>query len=326
MSGRLENDLHMKKITSNLLADLPDYVSDFYYSMMVSKEQSTCAKYISLIHRFYKYNDFPDVKWIDDIMVSMYFDHISYSIDNDGKVNQTTFSYKKITWTALNALFSYLQEKGVMQKNPMRLIGRPKTMDDVQRKFIEMDDMKKMLALAKREMRRPANCQWGLRDYLILLLFLCTGMRRSALVQIDVADISFDDMTIKVTDKRNKTIYYDITDDLAEVILDWLDVREELLGKAKCDALFISKNLQRISGKSVLKIVGKYSEKALGDRLTPHKLRAAFGQEVYRESGNDIRATQEAMNHGSISTTSLYIVRKSDTRKRAVQHMSNSLI
>jgi integrase/recombinase XerC len=112
---------------------------------------------------------------------------------------------------------------------------------------------------------------------------------------------------------------------MEKITNQWLNKREKLLAGKKSDALFISSRRERMSEKSIYNLVRKYSEEALGYAISPHKLRAAFVSLYYEASGGDIKATCEAVGHADISTTSIYITRRNNSRKEAQNFMSKSL-
>jgi site-specific recombinase XerD len=152
-----------------------------------------------------------------------------------------------------------------------------------------------------------------------------TGMRRTALSEINLDDISFVDRKLTVIDKRHTEQIYDITDEIEDAIMKWLKKREKLLNGVKTDALFISTQRQRITPKSIERIVKKYSKDALGFEISPHKLRAAFITNYYEASGHDLDATCKAVGHSDVSTTYRYITRKNNARTEAINFMSKTL-
>lgn len=329
MQGRLEHELRTKKTIQKLLSEMPECVSDYYYNMQISREPMTCLEYLRKINHFLNFAG-NDLKNIDDTIIGRYFEEISYSIDKDGNIKKTSFAYKQTVWSALNQFFIYLTRKKIIDSNPMENTDRPPKKDKVKRKFLSMDDLNSILysvktgagshkAIAKQR-------DWIERDMLIIFLFMTTGMRKTALSEINISDISFLEKKLIVTDKRNKTLEYNITDEMYSTINTWLSRREKLLAGKESDALFISARRERMSEKAIYNLVKKYSEEALGYSISPHKLRAAFISLYYEASGGDIKATCNAVGHADISTTSIYITQKNDSRKEAQNFMSKSLV
>ena len=328
MKGRLEHELRIKNNINDLLSAMPECVADFYYNMQISKEPTTCLEYLRRIKHFLDFAG-DDIKNIDSRVIGKYFDSIQYKSDKYGEIINTSFSHRKVTWTILNRFFSYLVDVELIKKNPMTKSDRPKTKDNVSRIFLSMEDLNEILKAVRTgagsQMAVAKQKAWMERDLLIIFLFMNTGMRKTALSEINLEDISFGDKELIVTDKRNKTQVYHLTEEMENAIHTWLIKREKLLNGEQNDALFISSLRKRMSEKAIYNLVQKYSEEALGYPISPHKLRAAFVSLYYEASGGDIKATCEAVGHADISTTSIYITKRNDSRKAAQNFMSQNL-
>ena len=329
MKGRLEHSLRTKKTIEKLLHELPEYVSDFYYNIQISREPMTCLEYIRKIKAFIDYTNC-DITEINDKIVNRYFEKISLKINDKGEViGETSFAYKKAVWTVLNLFFKYLVKQNVIVINPIEDTNRPRQKDKIDRRFLTMEDLNKILntvingagshkAIAKQK-------DWMERDFLIMFMFMNTGMRKTALSEINIEDISFTEGNLKVIDKRNKEQEYIITEEMEHIINRWLIKREILLAGEENDALFISSLRQRMSERAIYNLVKKYSKEALGYEISPHKLRAAFVSLYYEATGGDIKATCEAVGHADVSTTSIYITKRNNSREGAQRFMSKGL-
>lgn len=328
IKGRLEHELRTRQTIDRLLAEMPKCASDYYYNIQISKEPMTCLEYLRKINNFLKFAD-TDIQNIDDTIVGRYFDHINYTIKGDGEICKTSFAYKQSIWSALNQFFAYLTKKKIIESNPMESTERPPKKDSVKRIFLTFEDLNSILDTVKKgagsQKAIAKQRDWVERDLLIMFLFMNTGMRKTALSEINIEDISFGEKKLLVTDKRNKTQEYNITDEMERVIKTWLKQRKILLNGEQNDALFISSLRKRLSEKAIYNLVKKYSEEALGYSISPHKLRAAFVSLYYEASGGDIKATCEAVGHADISTTSIYITKRNDSRKAAQDFMSKGL-
>ena len=146
-----------------------------------------------------------------------------------------------------------------------------------------------------------------------------TGMRETALIEINLSDISFLENDLKVIDKRHKVHHYYLSESTKDVLRKWIFVRKEILnGIEDVDALFISNRKVRMTADSVINIVKKYSEEALGYAISPHKLRAAFCTILYDET-HDIEFVREAVGHSSVTVTQRYIVKDNSEKKKAAR-------
>ena len=160
------------------------------------------------------------------------------------------------------------------------------------------------------------------RDMAIMVLFMTTGMRRAALSQIDIDDISEDNI-LRVIDKGNKIQEYYLSDNVITVIAQWMYAREQMKIKDK-SALFISKNGTRMTGQAICDVVSKYCEDALGYKMSPHKLRSGFCSIMYKETG-DIEKVRRMVGHANISTTQRYIVTDNKERIESSKIMDSKL-
>ena len=153
---------------------------------------------------------------------------------------------------------------------------------------------------------------------------MTTGMRKTALTEIDINDIDLDRCKLSIIDKGKKYHIYSLSDDIMEYIKKWLLDRENIKGHEKTDALFISEKGDRLTGNAIVKIVEKYSKAGLGYSISPHKLRAGFCSILY-DKKHDIEFVRKVVGHANIRTTQRYIVTDNTERKEAVDIMSDLL-
>lgn len=332
MKGRLEHKLKNDKLIENMLSTMPYYVVDYYYSRASAKESKGSSEYLKKIRNFLEYID-PDIKNIDiskveERDIAMYLKKIETKYDVDGNQVETSYAYRKMIHSVLKSFFTYLNRKEIIEKNPMEFIQRPSATDKVVRKQLGLDDLKLLLTIFNQNNLcleyRNTEDMWATRDKAILTLFIVTGMRRTALIEINIDDINFDAKEIIVIDKRRKTHIYKMNTMLANALLQWLSIREIILKDVKTDALFVSNQKTRLSEMQVSRIVQKYSEQALGYSLSPHKLRAAFCTILYQETG-DIEFVRDAVGHANIATTQLYIVKQDNAKEKATSVFENLL-
>ena len=328
MNGRSEHEIRTNNNIERILNEAPISLKKYYFKIRTTKEPLTCLEYIRKINMFLKCID-KDINKISISDIDDYMNMIYYIKDNNGKERKSSSSYRQSVYSALNSFFEYLYSRGEIKKNPMNEIDRPKSTDHVVRKALDLNDFNNILDTIKNgvgsDRAKIKQKKWIERDLLIMYLFMNTGMRKTALSEINIEDINFDSKILTIIDKRNKKLEYNITDDLEKLIKNWLVKRDILLEDRKNNALFISDKMNRISERAIYNLVQKYSEGALGYSISPHKLRASFVTIFYQASGFDIKATCEAVGHSNIATTSLYIVNKNNSRKNAANYMSSNL-
>lgn len=312
MNGRMENKIKTESVINELLKSMPKYATNYYYNISVSLEPKTCLEYIRTIKRMIVFLGKESIKDISDVDIARFMHSIEVKTNNRGEMSQTSFSYRKTAYSTLNNFFTYMYKVKEIETNPMACINRPKNSDTVKRPHLTSDDFKKILNQvdigggSKQATNRQKK--WKSRDLAIFMLFMTTGMRETALTEINVNDINFDDGFITVIDKRYKTHIYRIKDKVSHALSAWMFDRERLLAGKECDALFISNRKTRLNEDSVSEIVKKYTKDALGYSISPHKIRSAFCTILYEQTG-DIEFVRDAVGHSNVATTQRYIVK-----------------
>ena len=142
MEGRLETKIKNEKAANNLLKQLPQYVEEYYYSALINKEARTALEYIKRIKKFLTYcneniENFNIFK-ITEIEISKYLKSIETKETNNGVI-ETSFAYRKQSYSILNNFFKYLHSKRLVNYNPMEFIERPKKNEII--KLIEKSNL-----------------------------------------------------------------------------------------------------------------------------------------------------------------------------------------
>ncbi|MFC2026885.1 tyrosine-type recombinase/integrase, partial [Chloroflexota bacterium] len=133
-------------------------------------------------------------------------------------------------------------------------------------------------------------------------------LRVSELVNLDLEHVNLDTREIRVWGKGSKERVV-LMGELADIaLIDYLEnSRQKLLGgKKKVVALFLNRNGERLTGRSVQKLLGKYAEIAgIEKKVYPHILRHTFATHLL-DGGADLRVVQELLGHANLSTTQIY--------------------
>lgn len=336
MKGRLENQLKAEKKIENLLSDMPRVVSDYYLNFSASKEFRSCLSYVQKLKKFllwYAAENKIELKGIDcsiidDYDIALYMREIETKQTSDGIVEYTSFSYRRQIWSILNSFFIFMKKKGLRKDNPVEMIDYPTKKDNVKHVHLQREDLDKIVGavLNGAGTKQMINYQepWKKRDLAIVYTFIFTGMRESALCEIDMDSLDFDKNEITVIDKEHKTNKYPMPGKLKGYLKDWIEQREILLGGTKCDALFISNQRKRVNQGTVIALINKYSEEGLGYKVSPHRLRAAAINIIYNETG-DINFASKFAKHENISTTRIYIEDDEHKTNKKIQNIMENI-
>lgn len=214
---------------------------------------------------------------------------------------------------ALKSFFKYLYGKSkILDENPASELESPKT-NKRNPVYLTLDESKLLLSSIDGENKE--------RDYCIITLFLNCGLRLSELCSIDISRIKEDTLTIIGKGNKERTIY--LNGACLRSINSYLSIRQHKNSKVAekdKDALFISRNYNRINKRSVELLVKKYIVKAglENQKFSPHKLRHTAATLMYKYGNVDIRSLQKILGHENISTTQIYTHVDDETLRHAV--------
>lgn len=292
----------------------PDFLNDYIMYLSVTKNLSkrTVEEYYGDIRLFLRYiimmdedmeetcvleeisiRDF-DVSRLNTIKLQDLYNYLYYL--KDERDNNVRARGRKTS--ALKGLFKYLYKNvNLIDHNPTEMIELPAQKKTIP-KFMQLDECSQLL----ESMSHSASA----RDFCIVTLFLNCGMRLSELVGLDITDVSFEEMRMRVLGKGSKERYIFLNKTCVSALKDYIKVREESETDPK--ALFLSSRGKRISKRRVQQIVEDSLKNAglEGRGLTTHKLRHTAATLMYTYGGADMMTLKEILGHESTSTTEIY--------------------
>lgn len=182
--------------------------------------------------------------------------------------------------------------------------------------------------LSQSEVRRlllqpDVTTALGVRDRCILELLYASGLRVSELLDLDAREAEISEMILRVVGKRGK----ERLAPYGQSARRWLDrylreARPKLVGKTRCDRLFLNVRGGRLSRVGLWQRLTQYAALAgITKNLSPHTLRHSFAVHLL-EGGADLRVVQELLGHADISTTQIY-TQVTDERLREVYRRSH---
>ena len=329
MDGRLYYEMNVSNRVEKRLNRMPGYVRDWYMNLKASrKTAATCNNYVYKVEHFlHSINEdvsLVDISEINTESVTKYYLSIQIK-EVDGNLVYTSDSYQNTIWFCLDNFLEFLYRRGLIKTNYIKEIGRPKNHDldriNEHRVLLTADDFKKILA----EVDKEEDGWYKRRNKAILLLFMNTGMRKTALTTIMCGDIDIRNREVTIVDKGTKRHTYHINDGLAKVLDDWLIARQYFSDDFPTDEHFFLSNKNTMLSRNALdNIVHKYTKKALGEELSPHKLRAGYCSILYNQTG-DIEFVRRCVGHSNVSTTQRYIVTKGTEKAKAAEIMGSLL-
>lgn len=302
----------MKKTLYN---DIPGYFRDFitYMEAIKGKSQNTVNEYYFDLRTFLRFmlvsrgladsEKFEEIdisnvsiEFINSIKLHDLYEYLAYT--SRERLNNANSRARKVA--SLRAFFKYLNTKAkLIDDNPAKDLDSPKIPKSLP-KYLSLDESKNLL--------KSIDGNDKLRDYAIITIFLNCGLRLSELAGIDLNSIKDDKLVVIGKGNKERTIY------LNKACLDAIDdyIANERpkdgIKPLHKNALFISRNKQRISVKTVQHLVKKHLQAAGLDttKYSVHKLRHTAATLMYRYGNVDVRVLQEILGHTNLSTTQIY--------------------
>ena len=165
--------------------------------------------------------------------------------------------------------------------------------------------------LGKREVGRLLEAPGdtgplGIRDRAILEVLYACGVRLAEIQGMDVGDVFFPRREILVRGKGSKERWVVFGQPTERAIVRYLEEARPLLAPGPEGALFLNRYGERLSRRSIEKLVRLYATRAgTRDGVHPHTLRHTFATHML-EGGADLRVIQELLGHSSATTTQIY--------------------
>jgi site-specific recombinase XerD len=149
----------------------------------------------------------------------------------------------------------------------------------------------------------------GIRDYAIYAMMYLTGLRVGEIYDLNIDSIDLKNKTLHVIGKGKKVRVLHLTDELFQVISEYLAVRPYFYNSSKTNALFVSKKGNRLAIRTMEDNFKKLIEKSglkLRFNVTCHTLRHTFASHL-NENRVDMIVIQSLMGHASSRSTEPYI-------------------
>ena len=190
----------------------------------------------------------------------------------------------------ISSFFSWLEEEDYILKSPMRRIHKIKVVQPVK------------TTISDECIERLRDACTVKRDLAIIDLLYSTGMRVGELVNLNIADVNFEQRECIVFGKGDKerTVYFDAKTKIH--LIEYLNSRSD-----DNPALFVSLDAPydrlHINGVEIrLRALGR---RLNIDRIHPHKFRRTMATRAI-DKGMPIEQVQKILGHSQIDTTMRY--------------------
>ena len=134
----------------------------------------------------------------------------------------------------------------------------------------------------------------AMRNRALVELVYSAGLRSQEAVDLDLADVDFEQELVHVRGKGGKERVVPLGEEAARLVAGYLREARPRLARRAENALFLSVRGHRLDTSTLRRLIPH-----------PHRLRHAFATHLL-EGGADLRTIQELLGHSSLSTTQMY--------------------
>lgn len=307
VAGRLEKEIQFYENLKQKLKNAPSIIGEYCNSMRANRKSYTTVNvYFNNVLHFARFIGNGELKEdfyknitagdIENYMISLETRQTSSGVKRTGD------DILQSRWSSLNTFFDWALKRSYIDKNPMGAVARPKNNTEHKVSYLTKTEINKLF----KAIDKNPNKVMAVRDKTLISLALATALRLSALVNINIEDIDFENSVIRVIEKRQKIREISIGENVKEMLEKWIVLRDEVYGHLDTSALFISQKNNRLSGFTVGDMLEKYCDEAGIKRITPHKLRASAACALAK-AGLPVKAIAKQLGHNQIATTMKYV-------------------
>ncbi|MCL6472108.1 MAG: site-specific tyrosine recombinase XerD [Firmicutes bacterium] len=207
--------------------------------------------------------------------------------------------------SAIRAFYRFMQRQKGDSKNPAEIISTPKIENKLP-KFLKENDVRTLISLP------DVSSPQGLRDKAILEMLYAAGIRVGELVGLNLNDIDYRKLEVRVFGKGRKERIVPLHQEAADALRAYIKDGRRVFAKRRdaekgaTTALFLNFKGERLTTHGVRSIMAKYVKQAgLSRGITPHAIRHSFATHLL-EAGADLRYIQELLGHVDLSSTQVY--------------------
>lgn len=202
--------------------------------------------------------------------------------------------------SSLKAYYKFLLKTKQIEINPLLKHKSLKAPKKLQVPFSENE-----LEAVLNQIEYPPGFE-GLRDKLIIDLFYATGMRRTELIHLKVANVDLSANTLKVIGKRNKERILPVLPIISQQFRAYLSERSQLQHIKDNGLFFLSLKGVKLTDSFVYRLINGYFSAVSGKvKKSPHILRHTFATHLLN-NGADLNSVKELLGHSSLASTQIY--------------------
>ena len=207
--------------------------------------------------------------------------------------------------SSVKVFFGFLIKRNLIETNLTLKLISPK-LNKVLPNVLGQKQAEQLLTQAANVEIEEEVVEVRIRDYAILEVLYSTGIRVSELVGLNLEDINFSNLTLKVLGKGRKERVVPFGIPARDAIDKYLDESRNKFNSKNINALFLGQRGNRLNVRQVRRILNKaMAQIENGKEISPHDLRHSAATHML-EAGADLRIVQELLGHSSLATTQKY--------------------
>ena len=163
----------------------------------------------------------------------------------------------------------------------------------------------------------------GIRDYAVYALMYQIGLRVGEVYGLDLDDIDLENRKLNVIGKGNKPRTLHMNDELVEILVNYISVRDLFYNSWLTPALFISKKGNRLAIRTMednFKKIARCSSIEAPINITCHTLRHSMASHL-NDNDTDILVIQSILGHASTRSTEPYIHPSFEKIRKAMEKL-----
>jgi integrase/recombinase XerD len=275
------------------------------------KEHRTTFKYFLLFLE----KKYPDIQYADEVTTEIIRDYVYYMskekrLWDDHPKESCQFKTDKqglspftvnIRLRTLKCFFRFLNDEGYIELNPSARVKLMKTEEDT----IQAFSKQQIMDLLNQPNQRTYA---GFRDYVLMLLFLDTGIRCNEALGLKKKDFDYEQKIIKVPAPLAKNTHARILPLSKRTAKALNTLLKENSIFENSDIIFLSNYGGKIDPSWVRARIKEYGVKAnITDvRVSPHTFRHTFAK-FYILNGGDAFTLQRILDHSTMNMVRKYV-------------------
>lgn len=219
--------------------------------------------------------------------------------ENGKTLSASSIGTYERTW---KAFFNWCFKEELIEKNPALRLEFPKVEKKVMPAFSDSQAQEMLDSF-------DLSLEGGFRDYLILLLLIDTGLRRSEVASLQVEDVQVD--YIHVHGKGRKERRVGLSPELSTLLWKYIHKYRHPRNPNE-STLFLSTGNRSAGlpfGRGGMNgLIGRLKRATGIDdvRLSPHTFRHTFAK-MYLQEGGDLFSLSRELGHSDVRTTQIYL-------------------